>query len=723
MTGRPFGLSLFLVLFVVSSPSLPPAAAVDVLLNGFNPSDLALYGDATVGAAAVGGHHSLSLTNASSFSIGRALYKSKVALRRSANSSLAFHSSFIFSMAPIPGSQPGHGIAFLFSPLPGLQDAIPAQHMGLFSRYSNGNRTNRVLAVEFDVFRNEEFNDIDDNHVGVDLFSLTSVVSQSSGYWPDGPSSSFVKLKLNDGSNCQAWVDYEGGRLNVTMAPAGKRKPLRPLISADLDLSDVFLDEMYVGFCAATGVLVEHHRILSWSFSNHNSSLSEALVTSNLPSFLPPNERGGLPKGVVAGISVAGIVIFLLGSESLLLVWRRRRNQKKMEAAGSGGVGGGGEEAAEEWEMEYWPHRIPYQEISAATDAFSERKLIGCGGNGKVYKGVLRGTQVAVKVFARNSEEDIKQFAAEVSSIGRLKHRNLVGLRGWCRRKGEGGGLILVYDYMENGSLERWIFPGEGAAKKPLDWQTRMKILKDVAAGVLYLHEGWEVRVLHRDIKASNVMLDGAMNGRLGDFGLARTHPRCGAGLGTSRVVGTVGYMAPEVVHSSKATVAADVYGFGVLVLEVVCGRRAVEEGRAPLVDWVWGLAEKGKMLEAVDPALLGAAEHDAGWALQLGLSCTCVDQAARPSMLQVVRVLEGPYGAPWEKETEEKVGTEAALLADGAVAPTTTLWGRSMRPHPGLMMVVKQQQKLQHLTFEELRQSVSCSTSLSSSDVIEVGR
>ncbi|CAA6665711.1 unnamed protein product [Spirodela intermedia] len=609
---------------------------------------------------------------------------------------MAFQSSFIFSMARVPGSEPGHGIAFLFSPLPGLQDAIPAQHMGLFSRYSNGNRTNRVLAIEFDVFRNEEFSDIDDNHVGVDLFSLTSVVSRSAGYWPDGPSSSFVKLKLNDGSNYQAWVDYEDGRLNVTMAPAGKRKPLRPLIWTDLDLSEVFLDDMYVGFCAATGVLVEHHRILSWSFSNHNSSLSEALVTSNLPSFRPPTEGGGLPKGVVAGISAAGVVVFLLGSACLLLVWRRRRNQKKMEAAESGG---GGEEAAEEWEMEYWPHRIPYREISTATDAFSELKLIGCGGNGKVYRGDLRGAQVAVKVFARNSEEDFRQFAAEVSSLGRLKHRNL------------------------NGSLERWIFPGEGAAKKPLDWQTKMKILKDVAAGVLYLHEGWEVRVLHRDIKASNVMLDGAMNARLGDFGLARTHPHGGGGLGTSRVVGSVGYMAPEVMHSGKASAATDVYGFGVLVLEVVCGRRAVEEGRAPLVDWVWGLAEKGKMLEAVDTSLLGAAEHEVGWVLQLGLSCTSVDQTSRPSMLQVVRALEGPYGAPWEKETEEKVGAEAALLARGAVASTTRAWGRSISSRPGLMTAVKQQQKLQHLTFEELRQSVSCSTSLSSSDVIVEGR
>lgn len=199
--------------------------------------------------------------------------------------------------------------------------------------------------------------------------------------------------------------------------------------------------------------------------------------------------------------------------------------------------------ATEDWEFEYWPHKMTYREIDAATDGFSDENVIGFGGNGKVHKGVLQGgTEIAVKRISHEND-GMREFLAEVSSLGRLKHRSLVSLKGWCKK--EKGTFMLVYDYMENGSLDKRIYY-DFDEPKMLNYNDRIRIIKDVASAILYLHEGWEAKVLHRDIKASNVLLDKYMNGRLGDFGLARMHGH-GQAASTTRVVGTVGYLAPEV--------------------------------------------------------------------------------------------------------------------------------------------------------------------------------
>ncbi|KAG9447877.1 hypothetical protein H6P81_014005 [Aristolochia fimbriata] len=672
------------------------ASAAEFVFNGFDggrsSSPLLLYADASIRS------RHLVITNDSTFSLGRALYRDKIRTKltnSSTSPAFPFSASFVFAILPVRNYRPGHGLAFLFAPSPGTHHANQAQHLGLFNRTNDGSPRNHVFAVEFDVFANPEFGDIDANHVGVDINSLTSVNAHTAGYYPDGADpdpSSFVNLTLNSGANYQAWIDYANLTLTVTMAPAGVRKPKIPLISIPLDLSDIFFEEMYVGFCAATGMLVESHRILAWSFSNTNFSAHEALITSNLPSFLP-REKTSLLKsgGFVAGISVA-VILFVAFSVAVALIWSRmcRKSRK-----------GGDEESAEEWEVEYWPHRISYEEIHSATKGFSEDNLVGIGGNGKVYRGVLAGgTQVAIKCINHGSEEGVREFLSEVSSLGRLKHRNLVALRGWCKRGR--GSLILVYDYMEKGSLDKWIFdcPEEAV----LSWETRVRILRDVASAVLYLHEGWESRVLHRDIKASNVLLDGDMNGRLGDFGLARMQGGSQV-ASTTRVVGTVGYMAPEVVQTGKAGPKTDVFGFGVLVLEVACGRRPVETGKPPLVEWVWELVETNQMTAALDERVRrrgGFTEEEAGRVIRLGLMCTYPDPEARPDTRQVVRVLEGPSGErKYVEEMEE--GMEASLLETWS-----KYYGSRKRAHP---------------TFDELRESLNTSASLSSSDVILVGR
>ncbi|KAJ0017958.1 hypothetical protein Pint_10561 [Pistacia integerrima] len=600
--------NLKLLLFSVLSFLLcfQPIYAIDFVFNGFNSSNLLLYGSATLESRI------LTLTNETSFTIGRALYPSKIPTKKP-NSSYVypFSTSFIFAMAPYKNNLAGHGLVLLFVPFTGIEGATASQNLGLFNRTNDRDPNNHVFGIEFDVFKNEEFNDIDDNHVGIDVNSLYSMTAQPAGYWPDNSNDdaeSFKKLKLNNGKNYQVWIDYADSLINVTMAVAGTERPKRPLLNVSLNLSDVFEDQMYVGFTASTGQLVESHKILAWSFSNTNFSLSEKLITNGLPSFDLPRTPFFQSKWFIAGATVGSFfVVVSCVLFSLFLIKRRRRIARERAEM-------------EVWELEYWPHRVTYQEIEAATKGFSEENVIGIGGNGKVYKGVLAGgAEIAVKCISHENE-GMRAFLAEIATLGRLKHRNLVGLRGWCKR--EKGSFMLMYDYMENGSLDKRIF--ECDESKMLSCEERIRILKDVASGVSYLHEGWEKKVLHRDIKASNVLLDKDMNGRLGDFGLARMHSH-GQVASMTRVVGTVGYLAPEVITTGRASAQTDVFGFGILVLEVMCGRRPIEAGRPNLVEMVSQMMVEGKLLDALDERLRmkgGFNEEEVERVMQLGMLC-----------------------------------------------------------------------------------------------------
>ncbi|KAG7958991.1 hypothetical protein I3843_10G048900 [Carya illinoinensis] len=608
-------------------------SAIDFTFNGFNSSDMLLYGFATIESRV------LTLTNRTTLTIGRALYPKKIPAKKP-NSSYVypFSTSFIFSMAPYKNTPIGHGIVFLFVPFTDITGATSAEYLGLLNFTNNGNSDNHIFGVEFDTFMNEEFVDISANHVGIDVNSLKSIRAHDAGYWPDNQrgnngsdiddANSFEELKLNNGENYQVWIDYSDSLINVTMAPAGMKRPLRPLLNVSLNLSKVFEDEMYVGFTSASGMLMESNKILAWSFSNSNFSLSEELITTGLPSFIIPKGPIFRSKGFIAGMTVGGFIVILLCDLFVVSCIKRQRRKARERAE------------MEEWELEYWPHKIAYQEIEAATNGFAEENVIGIGGNGKVYKGVLvGGAGIAVKCISHEND-GMREFLAEISSLGRLKHRSLVGLRGWCKRKQ--GSFLLIYDYMENGSLDKWVF--ECGENKMLSCEDRIRILKDVASAVLYLHEGWESKVLHRDIKASNVLIDKDMNGRLGDFGLAWMHSH-GQVPTTTRVVGTVGYLAPEVIKSGRASAQTDVFGFGALILEVMCGRRPIEEGKLPLVDWAWELMVQGQLLNALDErlkAIGGFDEQEVDKVLHLGLLCVYPDPSSRPTMRQVVKVLEG---------------------------------------------------------------------------------
>jgi hypothetical protein len=540
-------LHLLILLYVSNIPLSLAQDENGFIYNGFHDqANLRLDGIAEIHPNGL-----LQLTNISTNQIGRAFYQFPI--KFNTTSSLSFSTNFVFAMVPQVQNFGGHGIAFTISPSRDFTHATANQYLGLFNDSNNGLPTNHILAIELDTVQNPEFGDIDKNHVGIDVNGLKSVESAPAMYFSDKEGKN-ISLELTSGNPMHLWIDYDEAEklLNVTLAPTRIPKPNRPLLSTPINLSQILLESMYVGFSSSTGTLASDHYILGWSFNK--SGPAQSLDVSRLPP-LPRQGKRAKPSLVIITslIAVALVLITVTGAAYIL---RRKKY----------------EEIREDWEEEYGPHRFSYKNLHKATKGFKDTELLGEGGFGKVYRGILPSSnvQIAVKRVSHNSKQGMKEFVAEIVSMGRLRHRNLVQLLGYCRRRGE---LLLVYDYMPNGSLDKFLYSNE---TPNLNWLQRFRIIRGVAAGLLYLHEEWEQVVLHRDVKASNVLLDAELNGRLGDFGLARLYDH-GSNPQTTHVVGTVGYLAPELTRTGRATTCSDVFAFGAFMLEVACGRRPIE--------------------------------------------------------------------------------------------------------------------------------------------------
>ncbi|CAL9057708.1 unnamed protein product [Musa banksii] len=579
------------------------------------------------GVAEIENRGILRLTNETSRLIGHAFYPAALRFRNATTGvAFSFSTTFAFAIVPEYTKLGGHGLAFTIAPTKELLGALPSQYLGLMNASDVGNATNHLFAVEFDTVQDFEFDDVNDNHVGVDVNSLVSNPTASAAYYGDDG----VKkdLNLKGGYTIQAWVDYDGAEkvLNVTLSPFST-KPSTPLLSFQVDLSPVLLDDMFVGFSASTGLLASTHYLFGWSFKMKGACRS--LELSSLPSLPQPKKKN---VTLTVAISVTTFVLLIAAAAATAYLFYWIKNADVIEA----------------WELACGPHRFSYEELKRATEGFRDQQLLGFGGFGKVYKGTLPGSrvEVAVKRVSHESRQGIREFLAEIASVGRLRHRNLVQLRGWCRRRGD---LFLVYDYMPNGSLDKFLFRDDslGQRLRPvLSWPQRFRILRGVASALLYLHEEWEHVVIHRDVKASNVLLDAEFNPRLGDFGLAKLHDH-GANPSTTRAVGTLGYLAPELTRTGKATTSSDVYAFGALVLEVVCGRRPVEPKALPeelvLVDWVWERWTAGRWADVADHRLGDDYDREeAVVAIKVGLWCSHPSAAARPGTREVVRYLDG---------------------------------------------------------------------------------
>lgn len=311
--------------------------------------------------------------------------------------------------------------------------------------------------------------------------------------------------------------------------------------------------------------------------------------------------------------------------------------------AGAGGESGDSSTLSIDQQWPGWGQRYSVEELEKATSHFAERNIVGKGGYGIVYRGLLPDASVvAVKHLLNVSRDQAeKEFRVEVEAIGRVRHKNLVGLLGYCA---EGPHRMLVYEYVDNGNLDQWLH-GPLGRSKPISWNVRMKIVLGTAKGLAYLHEDLEPKVVHRDVKSSNILLDSSWNAKVSDFGLAKL---LGAGMShvTTRVMGTFGYVAPEYASTGLLTESSDVYSFGVLMMEVVTGRDPVDysrpAGEMNLVEWTKRMVGNKRWEEVVDPRL---AEKPSGRALKRALlvALRCVDPDAlhRPRMGHVVYMLE----------------------------------------------------------------------------------
>lgn len=263
---------------------------------------------------------------------------------------------------------------------------------------------------------------------------------------------------------------------------------------------------------------------------------------------------------------------------------------------------------------------------------------------------------------------------AEICTIGRMRHKNIVQLHGWCH---EDEHLLLVFEYMPNGSLDRFI----GKATTFLDWKTRHNILTGLASALLYLHEECGNPVVHRDVKPNNVMLDSDYNAHLGDFGLARLLQNDASSV-TTMLAGTPGYLAPEVGFTGKATPESDVYSFGMVVLELVCGKRSrgiMDENS--LVDYVWNLYGKNVLIECVDEKLKGSKfdddeEKQVKRMLIVGLACLHPDSTFRPTIRKVVHILLNTNDALMMDLPETRPCGVYVSISSSSAASTTTNFG-----------------------------------------------
>ncbi|OMO58092.1 hypothetical protein COLO4_34870 [Corchorus olitorius] len=284
-----------------------------------------------------------------------------------------------------------------------------------------------------------------------------------------------------------------------------------------------------------------------------------------------------------------------------------------------------------------------YEELARATDGFSDANLLGQGGFGYVHRGVLpNGKEVAVKQLKAGSGQGEREFQAEVEIISRVHHKHLVSLVGYCI---SGATRMLVYEFVPNNTLE---FHLHGKGRPTMDWPTRMRIALGSAKGLAYLHEDCHPKIIHRDIKTANILLDFKFEAKVADFGLAKFSSDVNTHVST-RVMGTFGYLAPEYASSGKLTDKSDVFSFGVMLLELITGHRPVGSSYMDdsLVDWARPLLSRalddGNYDSLVDPKLQKQYNHNE-MARMVACAAACVRHSARrrPRMSQIVRALEG---------------------------------------------------------------------------------
>ncbi|KAL0535160.1 hypothetical protein IC582_029484 [Cucumis melo] len=334
---------------------------------------------------------------------------------------------------------------------------------------------------------------------------------------------------------------------------------------------------------------------------------------------------------IIVGVVVAVVILTL----SIYIFVKKTKERKPTNHASGSSM------APENEDTDEGSSQFDFDIIKTATDGFSEANKLGEGGFGVVYKGRLpTGETIAVKRLSRASSQGDKEFKNEILLVAKLQHRNLVQLLGFCFKGNE---KILIYELVENSSLEKFLFSPKKCVS--LDWKTRYKIIGGITRGLVYLHEESQLKIIHRDLKASNILLDADMNAKISDFGTARLFLHDQTQGDTKKVVGTYGYMAPEYVHKGHFSVKSDVFSFGVLVLEIVTGLKnnqihMFDNEIVGVVGYVWRNWQNGTTQNIIDPTLTSCSKPEMVRCIHIGLLCVQEKVAKRPTMSTILLML-----------------------------------------------------------------------------------
>ncbi|MCO5574387.1 hypothetical protein L7F22_028171 [Adiantum nelumboides] len=447
------------------------------------------------------------------------------------------------------------------------------------------------------------------SHMGVDIDSVVSLA-----YADSSPGSSlYPRLCLYNNYTFTTWIDYNASSnlIRVWMTNSTSANPVSLASWPDPDtlilryvynLSSVFRDQlMYMGFSATNNASedgMQGAALYSWSFTNEGTAKG--------------SRSQGIPKPVLQ------IVLPILGG-CLLMSSRGPRTLVLRQ--------------------------YTRRELRKATEGFSGTNKVGEGAFSFVYKGTLDdGSVIAVKKLKQGIRKE-DEFSSEIEIISACRHRNLLELQGWCYEKDE---AMLVYRFMKRGSLNHYLYGKKKATNEVLDSQKRLTILLDIALALDYMHTGLDTCVLHRDVKAANVILADNFKAMLADFGFSRLMKPDEKVVITSGAIGTIGSIAPEVIDG-KATDKSDVYGYGVLALEVAYGRKIIDACSSEhpyLLDWVWVLKESNKLTEGLDLVMSESTPpHDLErWRRVVHIALLCCDPAPemRPTMREVTQALQG---------------------------------------------------------------------------------
>ncbi|XP_039155466.1 L-type lectin-domain containing receptor kinase IX.1-like [Eucalyptus grandis] len=522
------------------------------------------------------------------YQIGRIKYAKPVRIwdpvtRRQAN----FSTCFSFTIETDGSANYSDGIAFFLAPV-GIP--IPPNSAGQFLGLFNGSTANegprnQIVMVEFDTYVNWEY-DPPVHHIGINQNWLSSLIYAR---WDPG-SHSGKAVNVN--------VTYNSVSKKLSVFWSFDGKPLshskaHQSLSYLVDLASVLPESAAIGFSASFGYHPERHSVNSWEF------------TSDLDDVDEPRRLW-----ILVVVPTACFLLAISARSCFLAVkWTEKHGYSALTDLDK--------------EIGPLPTKFTYQELLVATNGFADDRRLGRGGSAQVYKGFLSHSNrlVAVKGSLRSPD---------------TPRRNLVPFVGWCQEEGE---FLLVYEYMPNGSLDHHLF----GARRSLPWAVRYGVALGLASALNYLHEELEQWVLHRDIKAANVLLDTNFTTKLGDFGVAKLiDPQFRSQ--TTDVVGTCGYLAPEYFISGKATKESDMFSFGVVALEIACGRRGYKDGEVwvALHKWVWELYLASNILGAADEALgSGFRREEMECLMRVGLWCVHPDPARRPKAGQVIRFLQ----------------------------------------------------------------------------------